>query len=253
MTTYSRADWGARPAKSGPGPLDPAQVEGVALHWPAMASALGSVPAVMAALRSWQAYHMDTKGWSDIAYQVAVDQAGNRYDLRGLHTQSGANGDSDVNERFGAVLLVLAAGEEPTGAMVAETAAVIDDHERLFPRSRRVVGHSQIRPGGTTCPGPAVMSLIETGAFTRPSEEDDMQLSDKLYPKQADSPTVGDALKAVVRLEKAERRREELIKSRLAALRAAVAANASPAEVEALLNSLDAQITLVVNQEKQEP
>jgi hypothetical protein len=79
-------------------------------------------------------------------------------------------------------------------------------------------------------------------------EDDDMQLSDKLYPRLADSATVGDALKAVIRLEKAERRREELVKTRLAAVRQAVARNATKAEVEQLLNSLDAEITIVVRE-----
>lgn len=71
---------------------------------------------------------------------------GNTYRLRGLRTQSGANGDTDVNERYGAVLLVLAIGEEPTDAMIAATRRVVAKHRRLFKRSRQVVGHGQIFP-----------------------------------------------------------------------------------------------------------
>lgn len=165
MTQYSRSDWGARPAKGGPGPLSASQVVGIAIHWPGMAKPVRGFPNVAAALRDWQDDHMDRHGWSDIAYQVAVDQDGNRYDLRGLATQSGANGDTDVNEKYGAVLLILGPGERPTQEMVNEVRAVVRDHRRLFPNSKRIVGHGQIRPDPTSCPGPNAQALINSGAF----------------------------------------------------------------------------------------
>jgi hypothetical protein len=186
MTRYSRAEWGARPSKGGPGSLTSSRVEGIALHWPAMSKPLRGREAVAAALRGWQNYHMDGHGWSDIAYQVAVDQDGNRYELRGLATTSGANGDSDVNARFGAVLLILAPGEEPTDAMVTEVRNVVADHRRLFPNSRRIVGHGQIRPDGTACPGPAAQRLIDDGAFDpNQTEETDMPLTEQDYDEIA--------------------------------------------------------------------
>lgn len=165
MTTYTRAQWGARPARPGPGPLYGADVIGMVVHWPAMTAPIRGVAAVMRALRSWQAYHMDDRGWSDIAYQVAVDQDGNRYLLRGLDTQSAANGDTDVNDEYGAILLVLAPGEQPSPAMVAEVRRVMVDHRRLFPRSTLILGHSQVRPEPTQCPGPVVLDHIALGAF----------------------------------------------------------------------------------------
>lgn len=163
--TFSRSDWGARPAKGGPGPLFGANVVGLALHWPAMSKPLATVAAVMAALRGWQAYHMDEHGWSDIGYQEAVDQAGNRYVLRDLGTQSGANGDDDVNKRYGAVLLILAPGEIPTPAMIAAVQRVVTDHRRLFNRSTLIVGHGQIRPEPTACPGPIAQKMIDERVF----------------------------------------------------------------------------------------
>lgn len=165
MTSFTRAQWGARPARPGPGRLDPRQVVGLAFHWPGMASPIRGVEAVARALRGWQAFHMDGRGWSDIAYQVAIDQDGNRYDLRGLDTQSGANGNTDVNERYGAVLLVIAPGEKPTEAMIRTARQVVADHRARFPRSERLVGHQQIRPDGTSCPGPAVMAAIRGHVF----------------------------------------------------------------------------------------
>jgi hypothetical protein len=120
---------------------------------------------VAEALRGWQAYHMDDRGWSDIAYQVAVDQAGRAWTLRGLRTQSGANGNEDVNERFGAILLILGTGEVPTPAMVATTREVIRDFRELYEDGDRIEPHSAVRPDGTDCPGDEVRALIEAGRF----------------------------------------------------------------------------------------
>jgi hypothetical protein len=108
---------------------------------------------------------MDGRGWSDIAYQEAVDQAGDYWILRGLGTRSAANGDTDVNTRFGALLLILAPGEKPSPAMIRTVRKRVAAHRRRFPRSRRLVGHGEIRPEPTACPGPAAQRLIESGAF----------------------------------------------------------------------------------------
>lgn len=164
-----RSAWGARAPRSGPGKLTPSRVRGVAIHWPGTTSSkpITSLAAVASALRGWQAFHMDGRGWSDIAYQVAIDQAGRAWILRGLATQSGANGDDSVNEEYGAILLVLVQGEEPSAAMLATARAVVADFRRLFPGANAIVGHGQIRPdGGTDCPGPAARRAIAAGKLT---------------------------------------------------------------------------------------
>lgn len=170
-----RSAWGARAPRGGPGYLTPSRVEGAVIHWPGMGSRrLFKAADVAEALRGWQAYHMDDRGWSDIAYQVAVDQAGRAWILRGLRTQSGANGNEDVNERFGAILLILGTGEEPTAAMIATTREVLRDFRALFEDGDRIEPHSAVRPDGTDCPGSEVRALIEAGAFEpgRTTQED---------------------------------------------------------------------------------
>jgi hypothetical protein len=164
VTHYNRSEWGGR-APEARYRLDPLRVEGVALHWPGITKPIHAVPDVMAALRSWQRMHMDTNGWSDIAYQIAVDQAGNTYGLRGLRYRSGANGDADVNLRFGAFLLVVATRETPTPALIKTVRARVTAHRNLFPSSRRIVGHRDIRPEPTACPGDLVGDLIVADAF----------------------------------------------------------------------------------------
>lgn len=163
MTTYARADWDARPARPGPGPLAARDVIGLVFHWPAMKVPVRGVAAVAAALRAWQAYHMDDLGWSDIAYQEAYDQDGNVWILRGLDTQSAANGNEDVNDDYGAVLLILAPGEQPSAAMLATVRKRVAEHRRLFPSSHQLLGHNQVRPEPTQCPGPIVQALIDAG------------------------------------------------------------------------------------------
>ncbi|WP_127480582.1 peptidoglycan recognition protein family protein [Nocardioides pantholopis] len=197
MTYYSRAKTGLRPTR-GATALNPADVEGIALHWPAMSGRAHTVAGVQALLRGWQNHHMDTNDWSDIAYQEAIDQAGNVYELRGLGVRSGANGDADVNRRFGALLLVVGPGEQPTAALTAATRERIAAHRARFPKSRRIVGHGQIRPGGTQCPGPAVQGLIGAGSFNpQPAQP----------AKPARKPSRGRLVDAVIpKLAKARRR-----------------------------------------------
>jgi N-acetylmuramoyl-L-alanine amidase len=177
MVTYlPRSAWRARPPNGGPGNLTVSRVQGAVIHWPGTGTTTGihSQAAVASALRGWQNFHMDDRGWSDIAYQVAVDQAGRAWTLRGLRTQSGANGNADLNERYGAVLLILVTGEQPTAAMKATTRAVIADFRRLYPRGTAIRPHSAVRPDGTDCPGPAARAAISRGDFTPTSSEDDM-------------------------------------------------------------------------------
>jgi hypothetical protein len=172
MVTYlPRSAWGARASRGGVA-LDPSVVEGEALHWPGMAKPIDAtgdigMRRIASALRGWQNYHMDGRGWSDIAYQIAIDQAGRAWTLRGLNIRSGANGDADVNRRFGAFLLVLAPGEKPTAAMIATTKGVILDFRKRFPKARlKPYGHKDVRPAGTDCPGPIAYAAINAGTFT---------------------------------------------------------------------------------------
>lgn len=160
-----RTAWRARPAR-GVTKLVASQVKGVALHWPGMQKPLRTQEQVASALRGWQDWHMDGRGWSDIAYQVAVDQAGRAWILRGLNVRSGANGDGTVNRSHGAILLVLAPGEKPSLMMGSTVRAVVADFRKWFPAGKAVVGHRDVRAAGTDCPGPLAYAAIKAGFFT---------------------------------------------------------------------------------------
>lgn len=175
MTHYSRDEWGGR-KPTARYRLDPLRVRGVALHWPGSSTRYGTVSGVAAALRAFQRAHMDTDqiatgGASDIAYQLAFDQAGNTYGLRGMRYRSAANGGTAVNEEYGAFLLMIGIGETPTPALIRAVRARVGRHRDLFPNSRLIVGHGDIRPSGpTACPGPIVGDLIADGKFGNPTK-----------------------------------------------------------------------------------
>jgi hypothetical protein len=159
------------------------RVKGAVIHWPGTTSSkpITSQAAVASALRGWQAYHMDERGWSDIAYQVAVDQAGRAWTLRGLRTQSGANGNNAANEDYGAILLVLVQGEAPSEAMKATTRAVIADFRKIYPNGTAIRPHADVRKeytgDGTDCPGPAATAALRRGEFT-PRTTEELSVSD---------------------------------------------------------------------------
>jgi hypothetical protein len=129
---------------------------------------------IASALRGWQDYHMDVRGWRDIAYQAAVDQAGRKWTLRGLNLQSGANGNETVNDAYGAILLIVGPGEEPSEAMKATTREVVAEFRRYFPAGTLIRPHSAVRPTGTDCPGDRVRACIARGDFEPDTEDDDV-------------------------------------------------------------------------------
>lgn len=175
-----RASWGARARAHHPGVLERDDVIGLAFHWPAIDRPIAR-DEIAAALRGWQDYHMDGHGWSDIGYQLAIDQWGRVWELRGLTNRSAANGGTGVNGRYGAVLLILAAGEQPSEQMLDSTRGVVSQHRQAFPRSRDLVGHGAIRPGGgTECPGAVVERLLENGSFEPTEGKQDMASGDQL-------------------------------------------------------------------------
>lgn len=187
MTFHDRDDWGAAPAKSGPGELTPSRVKGVVIHWPGSGEtdSFDNDAEVAAALRGWQRFHQQDRGWSDIAYQRAFSQDGDVWDLRGLRTQSGANGNNELNETYGAFLLILVAGEEPSAAMKASVRASIAEFRRIYgDDAALILPHSAVRPDGTDCPGPKARAAIARGDFepwaepdTPDTEDDDMPLT----------------------------------------------------------------------------
>lgn len=136
---HSRAEWGARPRRAVPGAI---ASEGVTAHyggpspWPASASR-ESAPAFRdstdharcaSILRAWQSFHLDGRGWNDLAYNSAVCPHGHRYEGRGVGVRSGANGTNEGNARSEAVVYI--AGDSDPLTVEAKL-AFLDEADRM--------------------------------------------------------------------------------------------------------------------------
>lgn len=163
MTQWlQRNSWRARRPRGRGRRFGSSRPDGIVLHWPGTPRPIRP-ERVAEALRSWQDYHMRDRGWRDIAYNHAVDQLGRVWALRGVHLESAANGSSDANARFAAVLLIVAEGEEPSPAMVAATRDLLAYLRRVHPSATLLRGHGDVRPTPTDCPGDAVRRLMKRG------------------------------------------------------------------------------------------
>lgn len=152
--------------------IKPGEVTHLRLHYPGdgTKSRAGlSQSQVASLLRSYREYHVGTRGWADIGYPYAVDQAGRAWTLAG-HTHAAAHSATssrpNENMRSMAFLLVLGDNEKPSSAMISTVnrlwGFLLNDP---FPNMRTVTDHSQV-PGATTrCAGPQVRVLLSQKAF----------------------------------------------------------------------------------------
>ena len=85
-TIISRDGWDARPPKKPFSTLKPARVQGIVLHH----SGVKDGPKGLAALKAYERFHMDSRGWNAIAYNWLVDEEGVIYAGRGPGVISGA-------------------------------------------------------------------------------------------------------------------------------------------------------------------
>lgn len=103
-------------------------------------------------LRRWQRYHMDGRGWTDIAYNYAVGQSGLSYRLRGSNRSGAQSGDYEndgIPENYEAFGIVWIGGvpHEPSEAAYATMGRLVRESEMPT-----IIGHSDIK-GTTACPG----------------------------------------------------------------------------------------------------
>jgi hypothetical protein len=181
-------------------PLKAAAVRGFAVHYTGSAGKLGSAPTEQTTARrlrdTWE-HHVRRNGWTDIAYQYAVDQAGRVFELRGARYRSAANGNADVNAHWGAITVLVGVDDDITPAVV-EALRWWRTHVWLtaYPHATKIVGHRDLN--STLCPGDRLYRLIATGALMdqparpptpTPEGDDDMPLTDADAQKVADAVT----------------------------------------------------------------
>jgi len=114
-------------------------------------------------VRGVQRFHMDTRGWSDIAYSFLYSDDGSIFEGRGWGVRTAATGPANGYSHAFCFLGadrdgrddVTDAGREAVGSLILEA-------ERRY-GSQRVSGHRQHM--GTSCPGDELMRYIASHAW----------------------------------------------------------------------------------------
>ena len=162
MTFHRRKDWTTAPAANARR-FPKLGARGIAIHWNGPAVPKSALKDPRNYLEGVRRYHVFSNRWSDFAYNLAVDQNGDIWQGRGLGWQSAANGNTYLNGRYVAILAILGEGQEPSPAMIRGLRKAILRSRLRHPLARKTVGHGDIRPGGTECPGPDLRRRIHAG------------------------------------------------------------------------------------------
>jgi hypothetical protein len=156
----SRAAWGARP-NNNPRRIAPADRLGISWHYDGgspLNLAKQHHSACLDRVKADQVFHMDSRGWADIGYNLLVCQHGRVIEGRGADLQ-GAHSPG-VNATHYGVQFMVGGTESPTPAAwtrAADLAAQLRAHSG---RSLRSWGHKDDPKASTECPG----SVIEAWA-----------------------------------------------------------------------------------------
>jgi hypothetical protein len=106
-------------------------------------------------VRAYQAFHMDQRGWQDIAYSSLVCPHGVRYEGRGLDVRTAAQGTTVGNDTSHATCYIAGDGDPLTDPAKA---AYADEGRRLQGLKR---GHRDWKP--TACPGNPLYAWVHGG------------------------------------------------------------------------------------------
>jgi hypothetical protein len=154
----SRKAWGARTPR-GRTPI-PGGVTGIALHYEGPKTGTFPHSECDNRVRSIQRFHMDNRGWDDIAYTALVCPHGYVYEGRGPGVRTAAQGTNYGNDEFYAVCWLGGEGD-PFGA--ASKQGFLDAIAWLRSRGagRAVKPHSAFHSTG--CPGAPIRNWISAG------------------------------------------------------------------------------------------
>ena len=145
LTIISRSGWEARPPKKPFTKLKRWRVKGIVLHH----SGVKNGPSGVTAVKQYERFHMDSRGWNAIAYNWLVDEKGVVYEGRGPGIQSGAT--KGWNSRTEAICYTgWGAAKVPNEALVS-IKALINDLKARYDHGLWVKGNRDL--GNSTCPG----------------------------------------------------------------------------------------------------
>jgi N-acetylmuramoyl-L-alanine amidase len=108
-----------------------------------------------------QRFHMEERGWLDVAYSHVFCGHGHVFVGRGFGVRSAANGTTEANDRYYAICFL---GDDSVGRADITPAArrtlqqLIAEYRRRYPKAREVRPHSDFV--ATACPGDELRALI---------------------------------------------------------------------------------------------
>lgn len=173
----TRTELGLRQPKSFSSNISPS-AGGCAVHWGGPAQRNGTHAQCEQTWREWQNFHMDERGWADIAYTMGFCQHGYILAGRGYGVRTAANGTNDGNQRFYAFVWIGGQGQVPTVLALEALDWCITEARKAGGAGREVLPHSVFT--GSTCPGTDLTAHARArhrqDVPTAPQEEEEMVL-----------------------------------------------------------------------------
>lgn len=162
MLFVTRKQWGARPPNTSVGGFS--SKKGFQLHHYASPRALEDHGGCAGQMRNVQTFHMDGRGWSDIAYNFVICNHGHVFEGRGWVTQNGASGNASANDTR---LAICWAGHSDLDTFDIKAADAIKElvSEGIgkgWPAT--VGGHRDFSE--TTCPGNTLYNWMKVQVWT---------------------------------------------------------------------------------------
>ena len=158
----TRSQWGAR-SPNGSGNSLTGKGKGSCLHWEGPEMGQRSHSECDNLMRSIQNYHMDTQGWSDIAYNLAVCEHGYIFEGRGKGKGSGANGTSDANHNYPSICALVGENDPQPTVLdngIADAVAML----RSWGVGTAMRGHRDFV--STACPGNSIYNKMKDGRYS---------------------------------------------------------------------------------------
>ncbi len=154
-TIISRAGWDARPPKRRFTSLKKWRVQGIVLHH----SGVKNAPKGVTAVKAYERFHMDSRGWNAIAYNWLVDEEGVIYAGRGPSVVSGAT--KGWNSRTESICFTGWGDVKVPEAALKSIKWLIADIQHRYDNKLWVKGHRDV--GNSTCPGNWLYDWLKSG------------------------------------------------------------------------------------------
>ena len=173
MTLITRAEWGARQPTSVTALSTP--VREIWIHHGA-----GSSTGPVEQWRGYQRYHMDTLGWSDIAYSFGIGRGGEVLEGRGALRVGGGTGSPQDSYSYSVCFIGNFETEQPTQAALDACADLLADLIESQLLTRDFTIHGDREKNQTACPGKHLYARIQEIRTAALAIVDDTQGEDML-------------------------------------------------------------------------